>query len=65
MKQYSFVCSLGHTPETMIVEALNDDEALEKMLILVQEHIAKNHPDMPQMSEEQKMSMIKTTWTKH
>ncbi len=64
MLQYTFVCSLGHQPETMTVEALSDDEALEKMMILARDHIAKKHSAMPPMSEEQMMSMIKTTWTK-
>jgi hypothetical protein len=65
MQRYAFVCSLGHEPETMIVEALSDDEALEKMMILARDHIAKNHSDKPPMSEEQMMSLIKTTWNKH
>lgn len=65
MLQYTFVCSLGHQPEAMTVEALSDDEALEKMMILARGHIAQKHSTMPSMSEEQMMSLIKTTWTKH
>ena len=64
MQRYSFVCSLGHSPETMTVDAINDDEALEKMMVLARMHISQKHSDMPPMSEEQMMSLIKTTWTK-
>ncbi len=65
MRQYLFVCSAGHPPETMVVEALGDDEALEKMMVLTRDHVSKKHSDMPPMTEEQMMSLIKTTWIKH
>ena len=64
MIQYSFACSLGHEPETMSVYALGDDEALEKMLLVAHDHMQKMHGNLPPMTEEQLMSLIKTRWTK-
>ena len=64
MNRYTFECSLGHAPEVMVTMALSDDEALVNMMNLVRTHIAKAHATMPPMSEEQMMSLIKTTWTK-
>jgi len=62
--KYTFQCSQGHDPETMEVEAMNDDEAMEKLLPMAKEHLAAKHSEMASMSDEDVKNMIMGGWKK-
>ena len=59
---YSMVCADGHEPETLTVDAENEEKAMEMMMEKAKMHFAEKHPGM-NMSDEDLMNHIKTTWT--
>lgn len=61
--KYIMICNQGHVPETMTVEAQNDDEAMSKMMELAKSHNALNHPEKV-MTDEELMEYIKENWKK-
>ncbi|HSW37561.1 MAG TPA: hypothetical protein VLG37_04320 [Candidatus Saccharimonadales bacterium] len=54
---------MGHEPQTMTVEAMDDDEAMEKMMAMQKAHLAEKHSDMP-MTDDQVREHIMSHWTK-
>ncbi|MBI3573103.1 MAG: hypothetical protein HY092_02795 [Candidatus Kerfeldbacteria bacterium] len=61
--KYEFTCSQGHAPKVMTVEAMNDDEAMTKMMAMTKEHLAEMHKDM-NMSDDEMKKMIMGGWRK-
>lgn len=64
MMTYSMVCEDGHEPETLTVEAMDDEEALMKMMEKSKAHLDNKHPGMPAMTEEESKAFISSHWTK-
>ncbi len=60
---YSKTCDNNHEAETLTVEAENDDEAMEKMMTAVKEHLASKHEGM-EMTDEEMKADIMSSWTK-
>ena len=56
--KYSFTCP-APCNEKIEVDAQNDTEAIEKLLVAGKAHAKKAHPDMPPMTDEQMKSMLK------
>ena len=63
MATYSLMCDQGHDAETMTVEAMNDDEAMEMMMAKCKDHFMAKHPDM-NMTDDQVKDHIMSHWTK-
>jgi hypothetical protein len=64
MSTYTFTCDEGHEPETMTVEADNDDQAMAAMMEKAEAHATEKHPEMANMTDDQRMQHIKDRWTK-
>jgi hypothetical protein len=63
--KYTFTCGTGHEPMDLSIDAMNDDEALEKIMVLVKAHGAQFHANIvPALSDEQVMSLVKAMWKK-
>jgi hypothetical protein len=56
---YSFTCPAPCNYEVK-VDALNDDEAINKLMAAGKVHAKAVHPDMPPMSEQQMKDMLKS-----
>ena len=61
---YSLVCAEGHDPETITVQAMNDDEAMMKLMPKSKEHLDVNPSEMGPMPEDQAKAFISSHWTK-
>ncbi len=61
---YSLVCAEGHEPETITVEAMNDEDAMMKLMPKSKEHLDVNHSEMANMPEDQAKAFISSHWTK-
>lgn len=59
MQKYMFTCPAPGCGHTMNVDAANEDEALEKLLVLGDEHGKTVHPQIPQMSPEDAKTMVR------
>lgn len=64
MMTYSLTCDQGHDPEMLTVEAMNDDEAMMKMLPKSKAHLDAMHSNQPPMTEEQAKEFILGHWAK-
>jgi len=56
--EYSFQCPEPCSKEIK-VDALTDDEAINKLVAAGKVHAGEAHPDMPPMSEQQWKDMMK------
>ena len=61
---YTFTCEQGHDPVTFTVEAENDDEALEKIMVQAGPHLQEAHPEMANMPPDQAKNIITGAWKK-
>lgn len=43
---YTFACPLDQCEEVMMVEAENDEQALEKLVAIAKDHLAEAHPKL-------------------
>lgn len=50
--QYSFTCPLEGCKTVMLVEAENDDEAVDRLMEEAKEHLVVAHPDVKKTEEE-------------
>ena len=57
--KYAFTCPAPGCGHTMYVEAVDDNEAIEKLIVQGNEHGKDTHPSMPQMSQEQTQTMVR------
>ena len=56
--KYSFKCPAPCNKE-LNVDALTDDEAINKLMAAGKGHAKEAHPNMPPMSEQQMKDMLK------
>jgi hypothetical protein len=57
--KYSFTCPAPCNYEIKI-DAMGDDEAVNKIMAEGVKHAKKDHPDMPPMTEGEMKTMIRT-----
>jgi len=60
---YSMTCP-SPCNQIMKVDAMNDEEAMSKLMVAGKEHLKKAHPDVPPMPEEQMKSLLKSNMKK-
>lgn len=62
MAKYNFKCpACGHVT---VVEADNDDSALEMMMAAGAKHMDEVHPKMPKTPKAETMEMVQAEWWK-
>ena len=57
--KYSFTCPFPGCGHTMTVDAQNDDQAIEKLLVEGDKHGKAVHPNLPQQPLEQAQTMVR------
>lgn len=55
--EYTFTCVCGHITK---VEAMNDDQAVSKLMTAGKEHAAAVHPDMADVSMNEMEEMVRS-----
>ena len=60
---YSFVCPVPGCGHTVKVEAVSDEDAVQKIMMAGAEHAKNVHPNMP-VNENEMLEMVKTQMKK-
>ena len=64
MAKYTYDCDMGHEKEVMEVEADSDEMAMDMMLEKVKAHLAEEHSDMAEMTDDEMKEKIMGGWKK-
>jgi len=57
--KYSFTCPAPNCGHTMKVEAENEDQAVEMLLMEGDKHGKEVHPNLPQQTPEEAQTMVR------